>query len=81
LIVVEPLEPEGVGEGALFELLEPLGDGADELLELLEPQAASASDASAASAPMVMRRCLKFISLIAVEESLESLGRPDVKRT
>jgi hypothetical protein len=77
LIVAEPLEPVGVGAAAL---LEPLGDGTEELELLLEPQAASASDASAVSAPIVMRRCLKFISLLAVEESLESEEGPDVKR-
>ena len=76
--------PEAPDDDDVELLLEEFDDGADELeleLELLlEPQAPKANDASATSAPMVMRRCLNFISLIAVDESVESLEGPDVKR-
>jgi hypothetical protein len=64
-------------------LLDEPDDGADELdpeLELLlDPQAASASDASAPRTPIVMRRCLKIISLKWFAESVGSTGPLDVK--
>ncbi len=64
------------------ELLDPeLADELDDDDELpLEPQAATANEATAARAPIVMRRDLNFISLTWFWESLESRMGPGVNR-